>query len=456
MRLEGRVALGLDEFMLRLGHLKILLAILGRTHGNRAQIARRMAEALTEEVEVPPDELRSVGDYLVRKKLCLVVGHDGSSAALQSKTRYPGIRVTLDQLAQVSGVSWLDKAGAPRIWLQDRYIADPRTRSKVGAVTTDTRESTSKSGVSHLVDWAVILGIANNRLGLTAAGTALSTILIQDRGAKLEGPEPNPYVIGSERLAFAWLLFMVDGDVLVRLIQKVGTVAALGKSEAVQLALEVSSEMRHELKGNPASASAAGARAVRDYQRDLGIVRGGSRRERSLSTAWHRVSSRLESLTDLGLLSKTDANGVSRQYDYFYRPTDLLQRVSRSFGQATGPSEWAAECLVGALVGPEERRDRLPDPRPALFDAVKLCMGPTGLHIDSYALVAATLAWMGGTTLSLADARRRLTDLAIREPDVVRLSRGYSGPRAEFASVQLRKLEQIGANAFQVDAPPAS
>jgi len=449
MRLEGRIALGLDEFMLRFGHLKVLLLVLRKTYGNRSRIARRLAETLTELVEVSPDQVQDLGEYLTQKKLCVVRHSDGSETAAHPRARYAHLRVTLGGDGKVLDISALPAEGPLRVWLQDLLIADSRTRSKVGAVTADTREMTNKSGVSHLVDWAVILGIANKRLSLTSAGRALSTVCDQAELRNATALRSNPYVIGDERLAFAWVLFMTDGDVLVRLINKLATLPALAKAEAMQVIIDVSNQMRDEVARGGPSVTLSASRTVRDFQKDLGLnAHGSSRPTKPSSTVWHRMSSRLEALTDIGLLEKTDRDGSSRQFDYYYRPTEALKRASRTLEEASTPSEWVAKHLAEALATNPAVSQSSNDYRPELVEAVKLCLGPTGVHIDSYAVVAASLAAMRGKLLSLGEARERLTNLAVRHPDIARLSRGYSGSRAEFASVVVGKIEQTGVSAF--------
>lgn len=449
MRLEGRIALGLDEFMLRLGHLKVLTSILKKTYGNRARIARHLAETLTLPVPVGEDELRDFGEYLVKKRLCVVVDAGGTETPPHSKARYSHLRVTLD--ASNAVVSVAQGQGPLKAWFQDLAIASRNTRSKVGAVTADTREITNKTGVSHLVDWALIAGIANRRLGLTAAGRALSIVCDQVAVKSTSSQGHNPYVIGPERLALAWLLFMTDGDVLTRLMIRLAALDGLGKTEAMELAVEIYKDLREEANRSGASVTVTSARAVRDFQKDLGLPsRASSRTEKLSSTVWHRVSSRLESLTDLGLLEKSDSAGTPRQFDYYYKPTDSLRNAVDHLQGAASPTEWVDVHLAEVLVFPAPMAaDRASGPVGRdVLDALRLCQGPTGVHIDSFAVVAASLALMNGNSVSLGESRERLIKAALKYPELIRLSRGYTGSRAEFASIALGKLEELGETAF--------
>ncbi len=448
MKLEGRIALGLDEFMLRLGHLKVLTSILKRTYGNRARISRHLAEGLTQQVLVPEDELQDFGEYLAKKKLGVVVDENGKETPPHSKARYSHLRVSLDAKGGVAAVS--QGQGPLKAWFQDVAIASRHTRSKVGAVTADTREISNKSGVSHLVDWALIAGIANRRLGLTAVGRALDIVCDRVASQPTGFVGANPYVIGPERIALAWMLFMADGDVLARLLIRLAALESLGKAEAMELIVEVYNDLRDQANRGDASVTVNSARAVRDFQKDLGLSSSIARRGKLTSTVWHRISSRLESLTDLGLLEKTDSAGTSRQFDYYYRPTDSLRKAAASLRDASSPTAWVntqlAEALTSVGQGAAERASR--DVGRELLMALKLSQGPTGVHIDSFTIVAASLASMNGASLAFAEARERLTGAALKHPEVIRLSRGYTGSGAEFASISLDRLEQLGPSVF--------
>ena len=50
---EGRVLLGLDEFMLRLGHLKVLCGVAAQAGGSRSRVRRETVRTLTKPCVVP-------------------------------------------------------------------------------------------------------------------------------------------------------------------------------------------------------------------------------------------------------------------------------------------------------------------------------------------------------------------------------------------------------------------
>jgi hypothetical protein len=218
----------------------------------------------------------------------------------------------------------------------------------------------------------------------------------------------------------------------------------------MDLIVEIYNDLRDQANRGDASVTVNSARAVRDFQKDLGLSSSTSRRRKLTSTVWHRISSRLESLTDLGLLEKTDATGTARQFDYYYRPTDSLRKAAASLHDASSPTEWVDTHLAEALTSASQAAmDRTSgDVGRELLTALKLSQGPTGVHIDSFTIVATSLASMNGASLSFAEARKRLTEAALKHPEVIRLSRGYTGSRAEFASIALGRLEQLGPSAF--------
>lgn len=441
MKFEGRIAIGLDEFMLRLGHIKVLLKPLKTTYGNRTRIARDLAIALTSKVNVPTNAIAELGVYLMNKKLAQVRRSDGSITRAHPRARYCLLTVVLSPDGTVSSIEPPPNERNLNIWYEDLCLADGRLPSKVGAVTVDTREISNKSGVSHLVDWSVILGVANRRLGLTAVGRAIEIVYAESLTAS--PLNSNPYLMGAEKLAFARALFAADGDFLGRLILRLAERSSLSKTEAMTLGIEIADSMLAEANRSVNLVSVATSRLVRDLKADVsGNAVRESQKAKPSSSAWHRMSSRLEALVDIGFLTKIDLQGRNRSFDYYYRPTDILIRASDGLSRAAAPSAWADAELAGVFEI-SDGLDKNSDARAEMAKALSLCLGPTGIHIDSYAIVASCLALMQGKLLHISEARSTLTKFAIDEPALVRLSRGYAGSRAEFASISVRDLEKV-------------
>lgn len=445
MKIDGRFAAGLDEFMLRLGHLKVLAEILPSMAGNRQRLSRRLAEELSRPVPIGSEALQDVGNYLVRKELAQVKLPDGSLKAAHPKARYQNIIVELSPSNVVERIVSAN-GGAPTLWFQDRGIADHRTRSKVGAVTINREQITNKSGVSHLVDWAVIIGVANKRLGLTSLGR---TLRAANKALNDKERDVNPYLLGPERLIFGWSLALVDGDVLARLVPLLARVTTVAKSDAVHLMMEVMDRLQKDAIGQAGGPGSTALKSVRMAKEDIGLLPVRARgRGASPSTVWHRVSSRLETLVDLGFLEKSTPAGEPKHFDYYYRITPALLEANERLSESESITTWAGEHLAALVASTLGITAGDSDSGEEMLAAAALVAGPTGIHIDSFALLSATLALHRGKMLSVAEARRSLETLAIRRPDIARLSRGYSGPRAEFASVLLPKLEAAGPSTF--------
>src|SRR5438046_1979820 len=68
--LEDKVLAGLDEFMLRLGHLKVICGIASQGAGSLLRLKKEVSQALTRFVTVPPDIEQAVANYLLNKELC--------------------------------------------------------------------------------------------------------------------------------------------------------------------------------------------------------------------------------------------------------------------------------------------------------------------------------------------------------------------------------------------------
>jgi hypothetical protein len=450
-RLEGRVAVGLDEFMLRLGHLKVLAQLLPDMSVSKERVVRRLAARLQAPTPVAAEDVLGVGRYLIAKKLSWVAAGGSIVAHPHSKARYQNLTVHKGDSGEPVSITAVGSA-PPAIWYQDWAIAQPDTRSKVGAVTFEVRESANKSGVSHVVDWAELVGVTNPRLGLTAVGRALGAVCTH-LAVSNSGESANPYVVGAERVLFLWLLFMQDGDVLLRLVREiVAERSAIDKAQSKEIMKRVFKSLHAEMSRTPGGVSSRVARAVRDLQEDLGLGRGGvgdlSKREVT-STMWHRVSSRLEALTDVGVLEKCDSTGSAKPFDYVYRHTPVAEAIAAEVIPESGVTEWLEGRLTDLLYG-ELQVGSSEETAGDLLQAVRLTIGPTGLHIDSFAATAAVIAAAAGRRLSIALARGALVSLARERPDLARLSRGYSGPRAEIASIDRARLAEAGFDALAV------
>ena len=158
IRLEGRILDGLDEFMLRIGHLTVLCRAASEAGASWYRIEKEATANLTRPVQVPEDVTEELIRYLERKRLCVVVKKDDDvpSERDRDRFRYSQLKIDVDD----SGKKCLGATPGhiPTIWWQDLCLASVGVRSRVGAVTVSAK-SGSKTGLSHVADWSQMLGL---------------------------------------------------------------------------------------------------------------------------------------------------------------------------------------------------------------------------------------------------------------------------------------------------------
>lgn len=434
--LQATILAGLDEFMLRLGHLSSLCALAADLRGTWARTERELSTALTESVAIPNELEQHVASYLRMKRLCALQGGAGAAEpGEEPEYRYPGLIVVSDE----AGDRLLGENGeVPKVWWQDLCLASPEVRSRVGAVTVSKGKSGSKTGVSHLTDWAHLLNLATNSGELSAEGhliASLGKLREDDRWLR------NPYVVGTERLVFAHLLFSSDFDVFSRLVPNLLKQSApIKRQVGAQVFARTISEIVDEAE-DAKYLSGQQIYRITQHLRDLesaGKKGGVEKPIGSSSTAWHRAASRLESYVDLGLLEK-GRNNANELYEYVYFPTPALQRAADALRESSPPTgeAWLEEHLAFVLfdgtsfvekLDPELLRSLVPAATAALNRPASV------VPLSPIALGVVWLLRERGIDCSVATARRGLVDLAREHPELARLSRGSSGDRAEFIS----------------------
>lgn len=439
-RLEGRMLSGLDEFMLRLGHVKVICAAscLG---GSRHRIEERAALALTRLVIVPQVELACVTNYLLTKRLCNVMTDQNKVKKGKQRLRYPNLLVDLTVTPPRLTVSDKTRSDQIAIWLQDLFLANEAVPSKVGAVTVSAR-SGSKTGFSHVVDWAEKLGVIGRMYQPLPVGRIVAGLTDLD----LESPlDRNPYLWGSERIPLAFVVLGSDRDLFSRFLVKLQEAESpIGKRDVAQIFADTVVAMVQESERSSYLSTRQQFRLV-DQLRDL---RRAAKRQPdhlgSTSTAWHRASSRVESYVDLGLLQKRQERRAEA-FEYRYQPSDALDRAVNTLGEATDFQTWLEEYLVYVLEGQleDEHLFSTSDILDLLPSVVSMLSSPSPvLPIDSVCLGIVSLLSQEGRYLSLGGARRGIERIVRTYPAVARLSRGTSGERAEYVSLHLGSLNK--------------
>lgn len=437
--LEGQILDGLDEFMLRLGHLKVICGVATEGSNSLGRLEREVAKVLTRPVPITQAARQEVAAYLLEKQLCPtskagVAGGDAEEADF----RYPDLRIEISSSGQALGMRALaPNVPQPTIWWQDLCLASPQVFSRVGAVTVDGK-SGSKTGLSHLFDWALALELINKSGQLSAEGH-----LAVKLGGALQGEnwQQNPYVLGNDRLILAYLYFAADVDLFARFAPKLlGAKTPVTKASATELFISTVKEISDEAESARYLSS---AQQFRLFQHARELDDSGKRgpRHKVNSTAWHRASSRVETYVDLGFLEK-GKGGEHERYKYLYYPGPSLQRAVASLGASKTGREWLEAGLVSSLYGAESADEPSSEDLKRYLPRIVASIGRPASSLPIVP-VALGLAWVGiedGKPRSLAACRSALERFARDFPQAARLSRGSAGERAEFISFDMRRV----------------
>jgi hypothetical protein len=426
--------------MLRLGHLTILAQLSSSFEGRPRRLEQDLAELLTRSIVVEEEANERVAQYLIAKRLCKDARRPQEDDIRTRKFRYADLEIyDTERTAQGARVCAVG-GGRIEIWWQDYCLVSEDVESSVGAVTVGARTGSS-TGVSHILDWGVILGLLNRDLSASPEASLLARL----RRKKTDSLDSNPFVLLPEdRVVFAYLLLRADFDVFSRFAPLLLEAARpIGKTEGAKL-FGAAIEHLGKDAGNDPNVSPRSQSVVFQQLREL---KSAQRRKvdqplGTSSTAWHRASSRLESYVDLGLLTKRE-DGVILRSKYVYFPTDLLTAVSESVAGASSAVEWLEGPFIDFFASEGTHIEQLDRKRlRTLLEPVVKALGrPIQLFpLDALALGMALSGVKDGLKIPLGEARRSLEELARAHPDVARLSRGTLETRPAFVSLDLKRL----------------
>jgi hypothetical protein len=443
--LEGKMLSGLDEFMLRLGHLKVLCDVASDVGGSWFRINRETSRRLTVLFPVPEVMRPTVAEYLCRKRLCRIVDPEKEERGQKAHYRYPNLLVERDK--ESGNLTLIDESSEGHelsLWWQDLCLAGDGIRSRVGGITISGK-SGSKTGLSHLADWAQISEFISPAGDVAAMGRLFR---LAKKNTELVGAN-NPYVLGSERLPIAYCLLGADIDLFSRLAPKLQAAAVpIRKAEAAELFAEAMSDVVQEARTARYLSAGRKAKLYENYRDLEGPAKRSRRPLGGTSTAWHRASSRLESYVDLGLLEK-GRKGEDERYEYIYYPTINLDTAVRTLDQAPNGRTWIEQHLSDVVFGVNNSNLELSGEEFASLlptVASHLARPAAPLPIDALAVGAVCVQAERGAALSIGACRLRIEAMAREFPELARLSRGAYGDRAEYVSLDLRALEQQYAN----------
>jgi len=441
IEIEGRVLAGLDEFMLRAGHLVLLCRVAHDVGGSWRRIHREAVEKLSLPVTVSTERNQEIAEYLASKNLCRHHEQKDGPGRSTDNYRYPDLETYFGP----SGELLLRAVGAEhvRIDWQDRNLADRRVRSRVGAISWSAKAG-SKTGVSHVCDWAQFLELIDSSGQLSPIGRLLVTVT---GATEIPYEQWNPYVLEEERVILAYQYFRKDIDLFSRFTPLlINAEAPLSKSICRELFVQA-------LKACVVDSETSKAMSSRDrfelYQQLRDLERAAMKSNVNIdetSTGWHRTASRVETLTDLGLLVK----GLKREeekYQYIYYTTDRLVSAAESLSHVNSGEEWIENHLVNVTLGLSKNENttmthkELLENLNRIVSALKL--PTTLLPIGCLALGLVYLNAKYSKYISIYELRKMLEELPIQYPNIARLARGREGTHAEYISLNIRELAEI-------------
>lgn len=432
---EGNVLHGLDEFMLRLGHLKVVCSVATEFHGSAQRVHKETARTLLQPSEIPSGMMHQVATYLSRKKLCALDTQPDTERGAVERLRYPEL-VVRGTSAQLS-VATRGCEANPRIWWQDLCLAADGVRSRVGAVTADAKAG-SKTGLSHIFDWAVKLDL----IGAGGSPSPVGSILARLKDSPTVEGHRNPYVLGNEIVVLAYVALERDLDLFMYMVERLSQASKpIRKVDATQCFVDAVEQLVHDSE-NQRGLSGGRQRSIYALHKDLArSLRRGDTNLAESSTAWHRAASRMETYVDFGLLEK-GVKGPDELYEYVYYPTPALERARETLKEAAGGRDWLERFLVPTLIQePVATRMSADDLIRCVLPIIAAVGRPTALlPIDTVAVGTCWLQSDLGHPVTVGAVRAALEHLARTDSATARLARGHYSDRAEFVSFDLREL----------------
>ena len=418
-----------------------IICEIAKFHGGSShRLANGLIERLIQPVELNETDFDAVGEYLATKKLCTNLDEENITDSLVRDYRYQdiGYRKAKDGNAYlIEKLEATDEHAS--VWFQDYCLAQATVRSRVGAVTAKGKYG-SKTGVSHLLEWAQELDLISR----TGIASPVAELVAHERRFNDSGTGfSNPYVLGKELIPLGYAYIWADFDVFaqhVKLLSSISETFARKKATEVYINAVLQLTDRTE---NSRSLSNSQTRSIFALWRDL---QQGPKKERSdnlhTKTAWHRASSRFEMLTDLGFLTKKQAN-KNDKYQYKYRVTEQTRIAAKTLASTDSASEWFDNAFLGIVRGKELSPEPAPPELllahlPPVVDALRRPTAP--LPMDAVMLGLAMQLYATNDEHSMGGLREGLRQLANKQPELARISRGTTAKSAGLISFDLRKL----------------
>jgi hypothetical protein len=325
----------LTVFKSRLGIGNLALNLTGFGHQPEAALLRKLRTVLQEKcnLSLKDSDVASVFEYLLEKRL---VGQSH-----RTKGRYTGY------VLERTDHRWAarDRAGKElaeiSVYLTDVWLADPTVASTIGVPTPDNAE--------EVLEFAFQLRLLSRSKNTWTAAAQLIAGL-RNESADESQPAENPFLLRLEAPALLRQVIASDGLVMREVIRSLCDERddTLVKRDAVSArfneAIKRAVVAAKELPVSPpdlrvlqefmalierSSASGTGRRVARGQGRSVQKSAGPGVLE-------HRLSPRLEWLTDLGYLTK---DGIQKN-SFEYRITPQLRSLLADLDEGFGFDDW--------------------------------------------------------------------------------------------------------------------
>ena len=433
IHLGGRALLGLDEFMLRFGHLRVICFLASEGRLTLARLEKKVSESLTKLIEVPEEKEAEVANYLKVKSLCLIDGKQNKGVRKKSY-RYSDL-ILRERGDHSYSICHMKAEIRPKVWWQDLCLSSNKMVSGVGSVTADLKTHT---GLSHVIDWAHNLGLLNKAGRITPFGQLVVNI---NKKINFDTVNENPYESKSDNLIIGYLFLGLDLDVFSRLAPKIIEENEVIKRQKAQAIFRSTiQDITREAKESKYLGTKQKTNSMKLYK-DLKRTskRKGFELDES-STAWHRTSSRFESYVELGLLGNDPKDRLS--FSYF--PTDNMRNAVYFLSKdVKSPRDWIEKYLTEIIIGTKiaEEDINYDDFLEFLPKVLSLLNRPTeSLPINAICLGMIQLMFNKGRIIKMTAVRNCIESFAVEYPNSARLMRGRIGNRAEFISFNSREI----------------
>lgn len=326
----------LTVFKSRLGLANVMLQVTGLVHQPDAAIMRKLRALFdrAEDLDLSDPRNFPVFEYLKEKRLVSrQAGGSGRYSAYGSLELVNGEWQVRNRRGQ--SISTI------RVYVTDLWLANPDVASTIGVPTPDN--------VRETFEFPFQLGLVSKSTNTWTASGQLTSGL-RSRFAKLLSDAENPLLLGVEAASLLRQVVAADGRILAELIGSIGetgadTVSRDQIAAKFPVIVERAVKAVKELKLSPPV-----VREAVEFQQTIRatvtrrerLVKRGQSATAGPGLLEHRVSPRLEWLTDLGYLSK---EGLPKNA-FEYRITDSLPVLLADLVDHADEENWADEVAL--------------------------------------------------------------------------------------------------------------